>query len=196
MSPMLSNLIHGLDGRLTWKNAALAFGAVVLSNAVMAGYILPNIQARRPAALESDFLVMIDREPLLSAAEVYRIFDLYTPDILGLVRLLYALDFVVPLALGFFLAVLFAKLLRYLGVRSGGWRALLLLPFAAPLFDYTENMLALVLTSRYQAGEVYPAVARVASLATAGKFVCLGLTGLTLVALLLWAVVRRVAARA
>jgi hypothetical protein len=193
MATTLKQLINRLERRLTWKNAAFAFTVIVLSNLALMGYILPGIQTRQPAALESDFLVMIDRTPLLSAGEVYRIFDLYTPDILGLVRLVYAVDFVVPLALAFVVAVLLAKLLQYLRVLAGGWRALLLLPFAAPLFDDVENVLALVLTSQYQDGRVFPTLARVASVATACKFCCLALTGVALLALLIRAAVKRIA---
>jgi hypothetical protein len=196
MAATSEELIHGLEGRLTWRTAAIALGVIVLSNVAMAVYLLPNIQARRPQAVEDGFPVMIDLEPLSSADEIYRVFDLYSPDILGLVRLLYALDFVMPLAFAVVLAVLIGKLLRYLGVKAGGWRASLLLPFAALPFDYTENVLALVLSSLYQDGQVFPTLARVAGVATAVKFLCLALTGLALVALLLRAAVKRVNSRA
>lgn len=185
MGATLRKLIDGLERRSTWRNAALAAGVIALANLALAGYILPDIEARRPEAMDGGFLVMIDREPLLSAAEVYRIFDLYQPDILGLVRLLYAVDFVVPLAFACFLACLIGKMLRYLGGTAGGWRVALLLPFVALLFDYTENVLSLFLTGQYQDGQVFPTVARVASLATAGKFLGLAVTGLAVVALLL-----------
>lgn len=184
MGATLAKLLDGLERHATWRNAALAVGGIVLSNLAMGEYILPNIQARRPEALEDGFLVMIDLEPLRSVEEVYRIFDLYKPDILGLVQLLYALDFVTPLALAVFLLCLIGKMLRYLQVKEGGWRAALLLPFAALLFDYTENALSLFLISQYQDGQVFPTLARVASIATAAKFFGLLCTGLTMVALL------------
>lgn len=196
MGATLEKLIHGLEGRLTWKNAALAFGVIVLSNVAMAGYLLPNIQARHPQAVEDGFLVMIDLKPLCSAEEVYRVFDLYTPDILGFVRLLYALDFVMPLAFAFVVAFLLGRMLRYLGVKEGGWRAALLLPFAALLFDYTENVLALFLMGQYPDGRVFPTLARVAGIATASKMLCLILAGLTLVALLVRTAVKRIAPKA
>jgi hypothetical protein len=196
MGAALKQLIDGLERRATWRTAALAFGVILLSNLAMKGYLSPNIQARQPEALKDGFLVMIDLEPLLSFEEIYRIFDLYTPDILGLVRLVYALDFVTPLAFAFLCLSLIGKLLRYLGVKAGGWRACLLLPFVGLLFDYTENALALFLIHQYQDGQVFPTLARVASIATASKFVGLGLTGLATVALLLWAAAKLIASKA
>ena len=193
MAATLTRLIDGLERRATWKNAALAFGGIILVNVAMAGYILPNIAARRPRALEDDFLVMIDLAPLSSAEEVYRIYDLYSPDVLGFVRLLYALDFVMPLAFAVCLVCLIGKLLRALRVTEGVWRAALLVPLVALLFDYAENVLSLFLLGQYQDGRVYPALARAASGATAVKFVGLGCAGLTLVVLLLRLAARRVA---
>lgn len=194
MGAALKKLIDGLERRATWRTAALAFGVTLLSNLAM-GYLLTNIEARHPEALDDGFLVMIDLEPLLSFEEIYRIFDLYTPDILGFVRLLYAVDFVMPLAFAFLCIALIGKLLRYLGVKAGGWRGCLLLPFVALLFDYTENTLALFLLGQYQDGQVLPTLARVASIATTSKFVGLGLTGLVTVVLLLWAVARLIASK-
>ncbi len=188
-------LLDGLARRATWTNAAIAVGVLAVANVMLAGYILPSIAAIRPEALEDDFLVMIDREPLLSVDEMYRIFDLYQPDILGLVQLLYAVDFVMPLAFGCLFACLIGKLLRYLEVKAGAWRVALLLPFAAIPFDYTENLLSLVLTSEYQEGRVFPVLARVATVATACKFLGLALTGLATVVLLVRTVVKRVASR-
>ncbi len=192
MHARLEQMIDRLEGRLTWKNAAIAFGVIVLANVAMGGYLLPAIQARRPQAVADGYLVMIDLQPLCSAEEMYRIFDLYTPDILGLVRLLYALDFVFPLAFAFVVAVLLAKLLRYLQVKRGGWRVCVLLPFAFLPFDYGENLLALSLTSLYQDGQIFPTVAGLAGVATALKFLCLSLTGLALVVLLLRTAVKRI----
>lgn len=185
MSATLKQWIDGMERRSTWKNAALAVGVIALSNLALAGYILPNIAASHPEAMDSDFLVMIDLQPRFSATEVYRIFDLYKPDILGLVRLLYAVDFVMPPAFAFFLACTIGKMLRYLEVKAGVWRAALLLPFAAVPFDYTENLLSLILISLYQDGQVFPTVASMIGLPTTCKFLCLALTGLTLLALLL-----------
>jgi hypothetical protein len=196
MGATLAKLIDGLERRSTWRNAALAVGGIALSNLAMGGYILPNIEARRPEALENGFLVMIDLEPLRSAEEVYRIFDLYKPDILGLVRLLYALDFVIPLTFAVCILCLIGKMLRYLEVKEGGWRVALLLPFAALPFDYTENALSLFLISQYQDGQVFPTLARVASITTAAKFLALGCTGLTMVALLLRTATKLIAQRA
>lgn len=195
MGTTLKQLIDGLERRATWTTAALAFGVTLLANLAMKGYLFPNIEARQPEAMNDGFLVMIDLEPLRSSEEIYRIFELYAPDILGFVRLLYALDFVIPLAFAFLCLALIGKLLRYLG-KAGGWRACLLLPFVGLLFDYTENALALVLIGQYQDGLVFPTLARVASIATAGKFVGLGLTGLATVALLLWAAARLIASKA
>lgn len=195
MSTTLAKLIDGLEHRSTWKNVALAIGGIVLSNLAMGAYILPKIEARRPDAVEDGFLVMIDLEPLRSAEEVYRIFDLYQPDILGLVRLLYAVDFVMPLAFAACLVFLTGKMLRYLEVKEGAWRAALLLPFAALLFDYAENASSLFLISRYQDGQVFPTLARVASIATAAKFLGLGCTGLTMLALLLRTATKLIARR-
>lgn len=196
MITALNRRIDGLARRATWRTAALAFGAILLANLAMKGLLLPDIEARHPDVLDDGFLVMIDREPLRSSAEIYRIFDLYTPDILGTVRLLYAVDFVTPLAFAFLCLALIGKLLRYLGVKAGGLRICLLLPFAALLFDYAENALALFLIDQHQDGQVFPTLARVASVATTTKFVFLGLTGLTMVALLLWAAAKRIAAKA
>lgn len=190
-----NQLIDALEGRLNWKNAAIAFAVIVLSNVAMAGYILPNIAARRPQALDDGFLIMIDLAPLRPADEVYKIFDLYTPDILGFVRMLYAVDFVMPLGFMFIVAVLLSKLLRYLGVRAGGWRTFILLPFVALAFDYSENLLALFLTSQYQDGQVFPTLARVASVATAFKFMCMIVAALGLVVLLVRTAIRRFAAK-
>jgi len=191
MIAALAKLLDGLERRSTWKNAAVAVGCIGLVNLVMGRYILPTIEARRPEALEDGFLVMIDLRPLASVEEVYRVFDLYQPDILGLVRLLYALDFVTPLAFAVGLMCLLGKLLRYLGVTEG-WRAALLLPFVALVFDCMENGLCLFLISRYQDGQVFPGLARVAGVVTAGKFIGLAATGLMLVVLLLRAAVKRV----
>jgi hypothetical protein len=197
MGATLAKLIDGLERRSTWRNAALALGGIVLSNLAMGGYILPNIQARRPEALEDGFLVMIDLEPLRSAEEVYRIFELYEPDILGFVRLLYALDFVMPLMFAVCILCLIGKMLRYLEVKAGGWRtAALLLPFAALPFDYTENALSLFLIGQYQDGQVFPTLARVASIATAAKFLGLVCAGLTMVVLLLRTAMKLIARRA
>lgn len=192
----MQRLIHGLEARLTWTSAALGFGVIVLSNVVMAGYLLPSIEARRPQALDDGFLRMIDLAPLRPAADVYAIFDLYTPDILGYVRMLYAVDFVFPAGFALVAAVLIHKLLRYLGVTEGAWRAAVLVPFAALPFDYIENVFALVLSSLYQGGAVYPTLALVAGVATALKFACLIVSGLTLVTLLIRAVARRFSSRA
>lgn len=194
MGTTLERLIDGVERRSTWKNAAVAVGVTLLANFALAGYILPSIEARRPEAMDGGFLVMIDLQPLVSAAEAYRIFDLYKPDILGFVRLLYAVDFVIPVAFACFFACMIGKMLRYLGTK-GGWRAALLLPFAAVPFDYTENVLSLVLISLYQGGQVFPALAGVAGLATAGKFLSLGLTGLVVVVLLLRSAAKFVAAK-
>lgn len=190
----VAQVIDGLERRATWRTAALAIGTIVLANLAMQSLALADIQARRPEALDDGFLVMIDREPLLSAAEVYRIFDLYTPDILGSVRLLYALDFVVPLAVACLCLALLGKMLRYLGAR-GIWRVCLLLPFVAPLFDYTENALVLFLVGQYQDGQVWPTLASAASVATACKFAALSVTGLVMVVLLVRVVARRVGSR-
>jgi hypothetical protein len=54
----------------------------------------------------------------------------------------------------------------------------------------------LFLVHQYQDGQVFPTLARVASIATASKFVGLGLTGLTTVALLLWSAAKLIASRA
>lgn len=196
MGAALKQLIDGLERRATWRTAALAFGVTLLSNLAMKGHLFPNIQARHPEALQGDFLVMIDLQPLLSSEAIYRIFELYTPEILGFVRLVYAVDFVIPLAFAFLCLALIGKLLRYLGVEAGGWRACLLLSFAALPFDLTENALALFLIHQYQHGEVFPTLARMASIATTCKFVGLGLIGLTTVTLLLRAAAKLVASKA
>jgi len=196
MGATLAKLFDGLERRSTWKNAALAVGGIALSNLAMGGYILPTIQARRPQAMADGFLVMIDLEPLRSAEEVYQIFDLYEPDILGLVRLFYALDFVMPLMFAVFSLCLIGKMLRYLEVKEGIWRAALLLPFVGLLFDYMENASSLFLISQYQDGQVFPTLARVASIATAAKFLGLACTGLTMVALLLRTAMKLIARRA
>lgn len=180
----MTNLIDGLECHATWRNFALAVGAFALSNLALSEHILPNIQARQPKALEDGFLVMTDLQPLRSAEEVYRIFDLYTPDILSFVRLLYALDFVTPLAFGVCFFCLIGKMLRYLETK-GPWRAALLVPFAAIPFDYTENALSLFLLGQYQDGQVFPTLARMAGIVTAAKFLGLGCMGVTLLAVLL-----------
>jgi hypothetical protein len=146
--------------------------------------------------MNDGFLVMIDLQPLSSAEEVYRVYDLYTPDILGFVRLLYALDFVMPLLFAVGVLCLVGKLLRYLEVKAGGWRAVLLLPFAGLPFDYTENALSLLLIGQYQSGQVFPTLARVASIATAVKFLGLACAGVTMVVLLVRAAMKLVARRA
>lgn len=196
MPATLARLIDGLERHSTWRNVALAVGGIGLTNLALAGYILPSIEARRPEALEDGFLVMIDLKPLCSAEQAYQIFDLYTPDILGLVRILYALDFVIPLLFAGCILGLIGKLLRYLEVKEGGWRLALLVPFAALLFDYMENTFALFLISQYQDGQVFPTLAGAAGIATAGKFLGLGGTGLTLVALLLRTATKLIAKKA
>lgn len=193
---MVHSLIDRAERHATWRTAALALGVTVLSNLAMIGYVLPGIQALRPEAMNDGFLRMIDLDPLLSSEAAYRIFELYTPDILGLVRLLYALDFVMPLAFALLCLSLLGKMLRYLGVTTGAWRACLLVPFAALLFDYTENSLALFLIDQHQHGQVFPTLARLASVATAAKFACLGLSGLAMLALLLRTAAKRIASRA
>ncbi|MEZ4449000.1 MAG: hypothetical protein R3B09_05910 [Nannocystaceae bacterium] len=178
-----TSVLDGLERRATWRSAALALAVAVPSNLALAGYVLPALQARRPEAMDGDFLVMIDLEPLRSVDEIYRIYDLYTPDILDLVRLLYALDFAMPLALAVLLFCLIGALLRALGVKGRG-RALLVLPFVSVTFDFVENALSLLLLDRYQSGEVLPTLARAATLATTLKFVALSAVGVTVVALL------------
>lgn len=195
MGATLTKLLDGLERRSTWRNAALAFGGIVLSNVAMGGYIIPNVQARRPQAVDDGFLVMIDLEPLRSAEEIYRIFDLYEPEILGFVRLLYAVDFVMPLMFAVFMLCLIGKLLRYLEVKQGVWRPALLLPFTGLLFDYIENALSLFLISQYQDGHVLPTLARVTSIMSAVKFLGLACTGLAIVVLLLRSVVKLIARR-
>lgn len=185
MAPTLANLIDGLERRTTWKHAVLAVGGIAVTNLAMAGYILPEIEARRPEALDDGFLVMIDLHPMGSVEEVYRIFDLYTPDILGLVRLLYALDFVLPLAFALLVLCLIGALLRRIDVGRGVRRAALLVPFVALPFDYAENALSLFLIAQYQDGHVFPGLARVASSMTALKFLALVCIGLATAALLL-----------
>jgi hypothetical protein len=194
MGTTLARLIDGLERHATWRNFALAVGGIVLSNLAMGGYIIPSIEARRPQAVHDGFLVMIDLEPLRSVEEVYGIFDLYAPDILGFVRLLYALDFVMPLAFAVGIFCVIGKLLRYLEVK-GGWRAVLLMSFVALPFDYAENASSLFLISQYQDGQVFPTLARVAGIATAVKFLGLGCAGLTMVVLLLWAATKLIARR-
>jgi hypothetical protein len=196
MGATLAKLIDGLERLSTWRNAALGFGGIVLSNLAMGGYIIPNIEARRPEAVDDGFLVMIDLEPLRSAEEVYRIFDLYEPDVLGFVRLLYAVDFVMPVAFSVCLVCLIGMMLRYLEVKEGGWRAVLLLPLVAVLFDYAENAASLFLIGQYQDGRVFPTLARVASVMTAVKFLCLACAGLAMVVLLIRTVMKLVARRA
>ncbi len=196
MGATLAKLIDGLERRSTWKNAALGLAGIVLSNVAMGGYLIPNIQERRPDAVEDGFLVMIDLEPLRSVEEVYRILDLYQPDIVGFVRLLYAVDFVMPLAFALCMLCLIGKMLRYLEVKEGVWRAALLLPLVALPFDYTENALSLLLISQYQDGQMLPTLARVAGIATAAKFLGLACTGLTMVALLLRTAMKLIARRA
>lgn len=194
MGSTMARLLDGLERRTTWKNAASAVGCIALGNLATAGYILPGIEARRPEALADDFLVLIDLAPLSSAAEIYKIFDLYTPDILGFVRLFYALDFVIPLMFAICTLCLVGKMLRYLQV-TGAWRFALLLPFAALPFDYAENASSLFLIDQYQHGQVFPTLARVTSVVTAIKFLGLGCAGLTLVILLLRTAARRVTRR-
>lgn len=191
----LTRTIDGLQRLASWRTAGSAVVVLVLVNLAMKGWLLPDIAARRPEAVDDGFLVMIDLEPLRSSAEVYRVFDLYTPDILGAVRMLYALDFVIPLAFACVLSTLIGKLLRSLGLTAGGWRACVLLPFVAMLFDDIENVLVLVLLGQYQDGVMSPALARAAGIVTLGKFVGLGLTALVLLVLLLRAAVRRFVSR-
>lgn len=191
MSSPPTPLLDRLYARLTWRNAAVALAVLVAANLALMTYVLPGIAARRPQAMQDDFPAMIDREPLRSPEEIYEILGLYTPDILDLVRTLYALDLVIPLALAFVLAVVFAKLLRRPGT-TPGWRPLVLLPFAGASFDCVENLLALMLISL---DGVYPLLARIAGIVTACKFLCLLLTGLTLLALLVRAAARRLGSR-
>ena len=103
---------------------------------------------------------------------------------------------VLPLAFAVLLLCLIGKLLRSLEVKQGAWRVALLLPFAALAFDYTENALSLFLISQYQDGQVFPTLARVASIATAAKFIGLACAGLTLVALLLRTATKFIARKA
>lgn len=194
MATTLARLIDGLERRSTWKNAALAVGGILLSNVAMGAYILPCVEARQPEAVHDGLLVMIDLAPMISAEEVYKIFDLYHPDILGLVRLMYAVDFVMPLAFAVLLMCLIGKMLRYLDVRGIG-RLVLLLPFTSLLFDYVENTLSLVLIAQYQDGQVFPTLARVASVATVVKFLGLASAALTVVVLLLRAAPRFITRR-
>lgn len=194
MGAALKTLIDALERRASWRTAAIAFGVTLVSNLAM-GYVLREIEARHPEALNDGFLVMIDLAPLRSSEEVYRIFDLYAPEILGYVRIVYALDFVMPLAFAFLFLSLIGNMLRYLGVKAGGSRACVLLPFVGLLFDYIENGLALFLIHQYQGGQVFPTLARVAGIATVIKFIGLSLTGLATVALLLRTVAKLVTRR-
>lgn len=195
MSTMPARLIDGLVRAATWRNTALAFGGMVLSNLALGGYVLPSIQARQPAAMDDGFLVMVDLVPLCSADQAYRIYDLYTPDILGLVRLLYALDFAMPLMFALFAVCLLGAMVRVLEVK-GGLRATLLLPFVAVSFDYVENALSLLLIGQYQDGRVFPTLARVTGIVTTAKFLALAGVGLALVILLLRTVMTLLARRA
>lgn len=184
MGTTLTLLLDHLERRATWRTAALALGGIVAVNVVMAGYVVPAIAERRPEAIVDGFPVMLDLAPVSSAEEVYRIFDLYSPDIVGLVRLLYTLDFLIPLFFAVLVSCLIGAMLRYLAIKEGPWRVTLLLPFCGLPFDYVENALSLFLLGQYQDGHVFPVVARVAGVATAAKFLGLFCAGVALVAVL------------
>lgn len=166
--------------RLGWKSTLVAVGAYLAIQTVVMRYVVPEIRARQPAAIEGRMPKLVDIAPLVSGEEAYRIFALYQPDIVGYIRLFYALDYLWPLASAFFWASLIAVMLRYLG-RTERWSWMCLLAFFALPFDYIENSLALFMIA--QRPDVHDGLARLGGIATAFKLLFIALTLLMFVTL-------------
>lgn len=178
--------------RLGWKTTIVAFGAYVAIQLVVMRYVVPEVRARQPAAVEGSMLKLVDVVPFISADEAYRIFDLYQPDIVPYVRLFYALDIFWPLSAAVFWASLIALMLRYLG-RADRWAWLCLLAFSALPFDYTEDILALFMIAQRPA--VHDGLARLGGIATAFKLLFVALILLTFVTLAVMVLVRFIRTR-
>lgn len=178
--------------RLGWKSTLIALVAYVAIRAVVMNYVVPEIRTRQPAAVEGRMLKVVDVAPFVSGEEAYRIFGLYQPDIVGYVRLFYALDILWPLASAFFWASLIAVMLKYLG-RTERWSWMCLLAFFALPFDYIENSLALFMIA--QRPDVHDGLARLGGIATAFKILFIALTLLTFLALAVMVLARFIRTR-
>jgi hypothetical protein len=197
---MQSSRLDRLLSLLGWKTGVVALVGLLLTQVFLANYVIPNVQSRRPEAVKDGMLVMVDYQGLATAAEEYRIFDLYKPDILGYVQLLYAVDFVIALSIAVLFASLIGVMVKYLdraarGSWPGRWRWLPLMGFCAMPFDFAENALALFLTARNPA-QIYYGLATVEGVLTALKELGSGLAMATTVVVLLAVLVRVGQARA
>jgi hypothetical protein len=186
---MLQKLERLATGRLT----LVGLGLIVVCQVLMAACLLPGVQSRRPDAVANGALVMVDFQPLAAPEAQYRVLNLYSADVLGLVKAFYAVDFLLPVAMLLFFLGLYGVLLRRLGL-EGRWQWLLVLPLLGLPFDYAENALALTMLARLP--EQLPTLATITGVVTAVKLACYGTVMVTCVGLAVAAGLARLRGRA
>lgn len=101
-------------------------GLVLMILAIIAmGQISFAAQSKNPAVVSSGHFVLVDFKPFESAEEAYKIFNLYTLDVIGLVRLMYAADFLFLTSLCLLVFGLIGFTLKYLAkMEPWGWLVL------------------------------------------------------------------------
>src|SRR6266545_4331936 len=118
-------MIQRIQRYATAKTAFVGFGVLILTQVFLASYVIPSIQSRHPEAVNNGTLIMMDFQPLATPEEEYRVLNLYTPDIVGYVQMLYATDFILPLSATFLFLGLIGVMLKYVD-EGNQWRWLLL----------------------------------------------------------------------
>lgn len=189
----MSKVIRTLHKYATGKTALVGLVLVLLAQAFLALYVVPQIQARQPQAVDGGALIMVDFRPLESPEEAYAVFNMYADSILGYVKLLYATDFLLPIGSNLFFLGLMGILLGY-AKKSDRWRSLLVLPVLGIPFDYIENLLALFMIDN-RGAHTYSGLARVLGVASAFKGLFYLSTMFVVVALLVVALVTFVRSR-
>ena len=164
-----------------WKITIIGLAVFILAQIFLASFVIPNIKLRQPLAIENGLLIMVDGQPLATPIEEYSVFNLYKPNIVGYVYLLYAIDFLLPLSLAIFFASLIGMMIKNLRKIPN---LIILLVFLPVFFDYLENGIALFLISQNPTN-IYLGLAQFEGIITALKLMSSGLVIITTIFLLL-----------
>ncbi len=151
------------------KTAAIFFGMTLVAQIIFMAVLVPMFSQA------SGGLAVPDMSLFRPYAESRAAFDVMKAgEGLFRYRLFELLDIVFPLLYGLAFAVFLGLGLKRLGKGDTAWNKLLLLPLAAALFDYLENILVFSMIAIHPGD--FSALAPVVNLVGLLKFLCFGLS--------------------
>jgi len=135
-----------------------------------------------------------DTSIIYTADDIYEMADLYGQEGRdSYIFMRFTFDLVWPCVYLFFMAAIMANLLK--GYKEGSWqRKLIWLPFLGVMFDFLENIFAVIVFARFP--NKTPIIAELTPIWTLAKWTLLGASFLVIVVLIVWLFIRWIKSKA